>query len=88
MKTKRRRLGWILAGCSLAAMASCMSVEPARGVVALTQEAMAASARLAESDQARSGQGPRAEQAVEAVATWRGAGEGGDTQGSPPAQTP
>lgn len=70
MSATRHRLRWIVAvGCALT-MASCTSVQPGGGVVSLAQEAMAASAKLAESEP----EPPKAhaEQAAEAVAAWRG----------------
>ena len=77
MKQLHRLAGIIIAGCSLTA-ASCASIEPEGGVVSLTQEAMAASAKLAEASEAPPKEGAQAESAVEAVAEWRGSS--GETQ--------
>ena len=71
MKRLHRLSGIIVAVCALA-MASCASREPATGLVALAQEAMAASAKLAESEVAPPKEGAKADSAADAVATWRG----------------
>lgn len=75
MRTTKRRLCWIIAAGCVLTLASCASVEPEGGIVSLAQEAMAASAKLAESDEAQPKRNAQAEQAAEAVATWRGSGQ-------------
>ncbi len=71
MRKLHRPLGVTVAGVALM-MASCASVEPPIGIVSLTQEAMAASAKLEQAKQAGSKEGARAAAAADAVATWRG----------------
>lgn len=54
-------------------MASCASVEPPAGMVSLTQEAMAASAKLEQAKPASAKEeGTHAAAAVNAVTEWRG----------------
>ena len=72
MNATKHGLRWIVVAVCALTMASCSATRPGGGVVSLAQEAMAASAKLAESRPAPPKPTAHAEQAAEAVATWRG----------------
>ena len=88
--TCRHAVGQLLLASSAMLLASCTAVSqlapnPPNGeYLSLVQEVMAESAKRAEQSDS-----PRAGQAVNAVAVWRGAGEsGGETSGGLPTPSP